>query len=205
MSRAEADATGHPPQAQSPQAQSPQVGPPALEQTEPTGIVGAEAAGSAGGPDAEPTGPPTPPRPPWAGWDPLIRVAGVVVSIVATIVTGVLELFLTPLRAGDFVSIWGGASIGSGRGPVIGLGILFAVVANYLIAWFAVGTTGRRWALGPPWALWTLLMMFAAGTRTPEGDYLLGGDDWVAMVMILAGSLSFAVYAYRMILRGVSR
>jgi len=41
--------------------------------------------------------------------------------------------------------------------------------------------------------------------RTHEGDYLLGGDDWVALVMILAGSLSFAIYAYRTILKGIPR
>ena len=44
-------------------------------------------------------------------------------------------------------------------------------------------------------------MLYAAGGRTTEGDYLLAGDDWVAMAMILIGSLTFAVYAYRMILK----
>jgi hypothetical protein len=55
--------------------------------------------------------------------------------------------------------------------------------------------------MGLPWALWTLFMLFAAGVRTTEGDYLLGGNDWVALVMILVGSLSFAVFSYRAILR----
>ena len=59
----------------------------------------------------------------------------------------------------------------------------------------------RRWALAPPWALWTLMMLLAAGVRTSEGDYLLSGNDWVGLVMILVGSLTFAVYSYRMILR----
>jgi hypothetical protein len=48
-------------------------------------------------------------------------------------------------------------------------------------------------------------MLFAAGVRTSEGDYLLGGDNWVALLMILVGSLSYAVYSYRMILRRVPR
>ena len=44
-------------------------------------------------------------------------------------------------------------------------------------------------------------MLVAAEVRTNEGDYLLVGGDWVALVMVLVGSLTFAVYAYRVILR----
>ena len=118
--------------------------------------------------------------------DRTIRVAGVVVSVLAAVLSGLLELFFTTLRVG---------------GVPVGVSILMAVVGNVAIAWFAVTTAGRRWALGPAWAVWTLMMLLAAGGRTREGDYLVSGDDWVAMVMILAGSLTFAVYAYRMILR----
>lgn len=139
------------------------------------------------------------------GWEPVVRAGGVVVAVAAALVTGVLELLLTTLRWGDLGTIWRGDAIGSGGGPVLGLSILLAAVANWAIAWFAVSTTGRRWALGPPWALWTLMMLFAAGVRTHEGDYLLGGEDWVALVMILVGSLTFAVYSYRMILKRIPR
>jgi uncharacterized integral membrane protein len=117
--------------------------------------------------------------------DRTIRVAGVVISLLATILTAALELFLTQLRLG---------------GVPVGVSILLAAVANPVIAWFAVTTTERRWALGPPWALWTLLMLAAAGVRTNEGDYLVGASDWVALVTILVGSLAFALYAYRTIL-----
>jgi hypothetical protein len=141
-------------------------------------------------------------RTPWAGWDSLIRAGGVAVAVLAALFSGVLEIFLSTLRAGDVVTVWGGDPIGSGAGPLLGLSILLALVLNYAIAWFAVATTGRRWALGPPWALWTLLMLFAASVRTGEGDYLLGGENWVALVTVLVGSLSFAVYSYRMILKG---
>ncbi|WP_433370328.1 hypothetical protein ACQPZX_45330 [Actinoplanes sp. CA-142083] len=147
---------------------------------------------------------PEPPAAP-SKWEPVIRVSGLLVAIVAALVTGVLELLLTTLRWGDLATIWRGDPIGSGSGPVLGVSILFAVVANWAIAWFAVSTTGRRWALGPPWALWTLMMLFAAGVRTHEGDYLLGGEDWIALVMILAGSLTFAVFTYRQILKGIPR
>ena len=115
----------------------------------------------------------------------LLRIAGLAVAITATVVTAVAELYLTPLRLG---------------GVPIGVAVVFAGLANWAIAWFAETTTLRRWSVGPPWALWTLAMLIAAGVRTTEGDYLLSGDDWIALVMILVGSLAFAVYAYRMIL-----
>jgi hypothetical protein len=118
--------------------------------------------------------------------EPVMRVAGVLVVLVATVVTTVAELYLTPVRI---------------AGVPTGVAVLFAAVANWALAWFAVTTTGRRWTLGLPWVLWTMLMFFAAGARTREGDHLLGGSDWVALVMILVGSLTFAVYAYRAILR----
>ncbi|WP_250027632.1 hypothetical protein [Paractinoplanes maris] len=140
-------------------------------------------------------------REPWAGWDQVVRVAGVVIAIVAALVTGFLEIILSTLRAGDVVSVWRGDPIGSGGGPLLWLSVVLAVVLNYAISWFAVTTTRRRWSLAPPWALWTLLMLFAAGVRTSEGDYLLGGENWVALVTILAGSLTYAVYSYRLILK----
>ena len=114
-----------------------------------------------------------------------LRAAGLCIAVLATVLTAALELFLTTLRVG---------------GVPVGVSILLAAVANPAIAWFAVTTTERRWALALPWALWTLLMLAAAGIRTDEGDYLIGGSDWVALVMILVGSLAFALYAYRMIL-----
>lgn len=129
------------------------------------------------------------PAPPERTGSPAVEVAvrtgGVVVVLLATVVTAVAELYLTPLRI---------------RGVPIGVAIPFAAAANWALAWFALTTTGRRWAPGLPWALWTVIMLVAAGVRTTEGDYLLGGNDWVALVMILAGSLSFAVFSYRMIL-----
>ena len=150
--------------------------------------------------EAQPEAPPA-----RSAWEPIVVAGGLVVAILAAFFSGVLELFLTPLRWGDLTTIWRGDAIGSGSGPLLGLSILLAAVLNYAIAWFALSTTGRRWAMGPPWALWTLMMLFAAGVRTDEGDYLLGGTNWVALVMILVGSLSYAIYSYRMILRRIPR
>jgi hypothetical protein len=46
-------------------------------------------------------------------------------------------------------------------------------------------------------------MLVAAGVRTAEGDYLLGGTNYVALAMILIGSLAYAIYTYRMILKRI--
>ncbi|XVU24699.1 hypothetical protein ACQPZJ_47070 [Actinoplanes sp. CA-054009] len=164
-----------------------------------TGDAVSEPAASGG--DERPTIEVTPGREPWAGAESLIRWGGLVVAILASFVSGVFELLLTTLRAGDLVSVWSGDAIGSGGGPLLGLSVVLAAVLNYGIAWFAVTTTRRKWALGPPWALWTLMMLLAAGVRTSEGDYLLGGENWIALVMILVGSLTYAVYSYRLILK----
>ena len=127
-----------------------------------------------------------PPAPPSRALELTVRSAGLVIAVLAAVLTAVLELFLTPLRIG---------------GVPIGVAVPAVVLANLAISWFAVTTVGRRWALAPPWAVWTLIMFFAAGTRTTEGDYLISADDWVALVMILVGSLTFAVYTYKVILR----
>ncbi len=173
--------------------------------TDPQAATGGDQAGDAVQADPGESAAVAGKRPPWPGWDRLIRIAGVVIAIIASLVSGLVELILSTLRAGDLLTVWRGDAIGSGGGPLIGLSILLAGGLNYAIAGFAVSTTGRRWAVGPPWALWTLLMLFAAGVRTFEGDYLLAGDNWVALVMILVGSLSYAVYSYRMILKRVPR
>lgn len=157
------------------------------------------------GPEAPETAPaPWPvmgePPAPWAGWDTVLRAAGVSISIVATLVTAFLELELTALRTGAFGALLDGNSPYEGSGAPLPLVIPLTIVANLAITWFAVTTTGRRWAAAPPWALWTLIMMVAASTRTSEGDYLLGGENWVALVTILAGSLTFAVHTYQLIL-----
>ncbi|WP_305785133.1 hypothetical protein [Symbioplanes lichenis] len=135
-------------------------------------------------PEAVPAPEPPRPRP---GLNKLLVVAGVVVSLIATACSAVLELFLTPLRVG---------------GVLTGVSVVAAVVVNWALCWFALTTTGRRWSVAPPWALWTLIMFLAVGTGRPEGDRLVAGNDWIALVTVLAGSLSFAVYTYRLILKG---
>jgi hypothetical protein len=132
----------------------------------------------------EPAAAPARPRP---GLNRLLVIAGVVVSLVATACSAILELFLTTLRVG---------------GVLTGVSVLAAVVVNWALCWFALTTTGRRWSVAPPWALWTLIMFVAVGTARPEGDRVVAGNDWIALVTVLLGSLTFAVYTYRLILKG---
>jgi hypothetical protein len=135
-----------------------------------------------------------------------LRAAGVLVSVLATLVTTWLELELSVLRVGGVTGLFRGElDVWAGAGQLIGLAIPVTIGVSLALAWFAVTTIGRAWAIGVPWALWTLLVLGAAGTRTTEGDYLLGGDNWVALVMILVGSVTFAGYAYRMIMKPIKR
>lgn len=138
--------------------------------------------------------------------DLVIRVAGVLVTVVATVVVTLIELELSVLRVGAVTGLFhGDFAIWEGTGALIGLSVPLTVAANLALAWFATTTIARGWAIGVPWALWTLLVLGAAGTKSTEGDYLLSGDNWVAVVMILVGSLAFAVYAYRMIMKPIKR
>jgi hypothetical protein len=147
-------------------------------------------AGSTTGADSTTaTGSPATP-PPRRSLELTVRVAGVLVSVLAALLTGVLEVLFASWRVG---------------GNLIGVSAIVAVPANLAIAWFAYRTVGRRWAVGPPWVVWTVLMFIAAGVRTTEGDYLLSGDNWVGLIMILLGSMAFAIYAYRMILAGIPK
>lgn len=145
--------------------------------------------------------PDTPAREPWAGWDTVIRAAGITLSIIATVLTAILELEISSLRTGSFTAVAQGDSPYEGAGALLPLAPLLAIGANLAIGWFAVTTAGKRSAIGPPWALWTLIMLMAAGSRTAEGDYLLTEANWVALVTILAGSATFAVHAYRLMLK----
>lgn len=131
----------------------------------------------------EETSPP-PAGPPPRLLDLGLRVAGGLVAIVAGVVTGVVELLLATLRV---------------AGQLIGLSVLVAVGANIALGWFAHQAVGRRWSVALPALPWFLLMVVAA-VRTSEGDLLLAGDNWVGLVMIVAGAMTFAVMGFRQIL-----
>lgn len=145
---------------------------------------------------AESEAPPAEPRPPsrFSGaFQVGLRVAGGVTAVVAALVTALAELMIAPLRLG---------------GHLIGVAVIATVVANLALGWFAYTTVGRKWAVVLPAAAWLVLMVTASG-RTTEGDLLLvgpqggavvDGNSWVGVVMILAGSIAFAVVGFRLML-----
>ncbi|HEY0699281.1 MAG TPA: hypothetical protein VGD43_15895 [Micromonospora sp.] len=117
-------------------------------------------------------------------FDLLVRVAGGVVAVAAAVVTAALELLLASVRAG---------------GVLIGVSVPLAILANVALSWFAHRATGRKWVVALPAVVWFVVMVVAAG-GTNEGDYLLAGNNWVGLAMIVAGSMTFAVMAFRMII-----
>lgn len=130
----------------------------------------------------EPTPPPA--GPPSRLPDLGLRAAGGLVSVVAGVVTGLVELMLATARV---------------AGQLIGVSVLVAIGANIVLSWFAHETVGRRWSVALPAVPWFLLMAVAA-IRTNEGDLLLAGDNWVGLVMIMAGATTYAVMGFRQIL-----
>ncbi|TDC38041.1 hypothetical protein E1211_08485 [Micromonospora sp. 15K316] len=130
------------------------------------------------------TSPPPPAGPPPRLLDLGLRVAGGLVAVVAGVVTGVVELLLATLRV---------------AGQLVGVSVLLAVGANIALGWFAHRAVGRRWSVALPAVPWFALMAVAA-VRTAEGDLLLAGNNWVGLVMIVAGAMTFAVVGFRQIL-----
>lgn len=113
----------------------------------------------------------------------VIRVAGGVVATILAAITALIEIFYTPLRLGEYL---------------IGVSAVMAVLVNFWLLRFTVAVTGAAWTGLLPAVVWFGLMM-AASDRSDEGDVLLAADNWVALVTIFAGSLSFAAAGYRVI------
>jgi hypothetical protein len=123
-------------------------------------------------------------------FDAALRVVGGLVAVAAALLTATLELLFATLRVG---------------GHLIGVSAVLAVAANLALGWFAHRVIGRNWAVALPAVAWFGLMLLA-GRPTTEGDILLAGDNWVGIVTMFAGSIAFAIVAFRLILAaGVDR
>lgn len=142
------------------------------------GPVQEPAAGDAA-PDQPGAGEPGPSR--LADW--LLRLAGAVVALLGGVVAAVWTLLLVPLRlvAGDLVV----------RLPVA---ILLAIAGNVALLWFARRATGSRWGVLLPAVGWFAVMLPALGSTT-EGDRLLLGNDWVALLTLFAGTITLTIGA----------
>jgi hypothetical protein len=116
--------------------------------------------------------------------DIALRALGLAVAVAAAVLTALLEVFLTPLRLGQ---------------TLVGVSVLLAVVGNAALVTFTLRATSARWPIVLTALAWFAVMVAASG-RTTEGDILLPGNNWVGPATIFAGSIAFAVAAYRTIL-----
>lgn len=131
------------------------------------------------------TDPPPAAPAPWLRWVDLgLRILGFVVAVCLTVLTAAFEVFLSSLHWNEY------------RLPV---SVVAAVVVNAGLIWFTVAVTGRRLPVAAIAVLWVAIMVVASSRRT-EGDLLLTDTNWVGIVMMLAGSLTYAVAGYRLVL-----
>jgi hypothetical protein len=114
------------------------------------------------------------------------KIGGVLVGLAGGFVTGVWEVFLSPLYAG--------------RVPLPVAPVL-AVVTNLALIWFTRRVTTVTGLSLLPGVVWFVTMLTAA-SKTAEGDLLIPSTDWMGLVTILAGALAWGIGAYRLILSG---
>ncbi|WP_163511117.1 hypothetical protein [Fodinicola acaciae] len=107
----------------------------------------------------------------------LIAICGGVVAVLAGFGAGVLEAFLIPLRAGVV------------RLPVA---VLVALVVHVGIALWTRYVTGSRLAPIVPAISW-FAAVAVLGTRTPAGDIVIVGSDWVALTTVFVGAIGYAI------------
>jgi hypothetical protein len=114
-----------------------------------------------------------------------ITVAGLIVATLLAAALAIIEAMYSPLRIAGF------------RVPV---SLLMALVTNPLLAWFAFTTTRHRFAALLPAAAWCLVWILASG-RTSDGDLIITEDNWVGLLTLLAGSITFAIGIYLSVMR----
>ena len=139
-----------------------------------------------------PSEPPEPPEPPAQEPRPsrdrgavamLLTTAGVLLAVLMSGLSAVLELLLISVRVG---------------GHLIGVSAVLALVANLFIGRFAHRATRHRWPVIIAAVVWLLIVLLAAG-RTTEGDYLITSNNWVGWAMIGLGSLAWTVVGIRLV------
>ena len=127
------------------------------------------------------------PAVPPAWTEPFLRIADIVVRLVAAVLTTLLAVvlalvagFLLPMRAG-------GVPV-----PVISFALVLA--GNAALVWFARYATASRLGIVGPCVAW-LGTMLVLGTRTAEGDLVLPGD-WRGIGLIFVGASTLAVAGF---------
>jgi hypothetical protein len=114
----------------------------------------------------------------------LLRIGGTGVGALLGFVTGVWEVFTSPLYAG--------------RVPLPVAPVL-AVAANLAVVWFTYFVTGRRGLALLPAVPW-LAVMFAGMYKTRDGDLPIPSSVWMGLITVLLGGLAWGVAGYRLFL-----
>lgn len=107
----------------------------------------------------------------------LLRIGGLVVSVVLAAGTALLEALYTSSRVGESRAWWS---------------VLAAILGNAFLVWFARFTVGERWAPVVPAVTWTFVMLVAS-YRTSEGDLLMAETNPMALGTMMAGFATFVV------------
>jgi hypothetical protein len=121
--------------------------------------------------------------------EPAYKIAGTVVGVGLGAMSAIWEVMVSPMH----VTI-GGAIV---RVP---LATLLAIAGNVGLVWFMRTVTGMLSLAVLPGLAW-FAVMFAASTKTSEGDLLITGDNWVGVATILLGAVAWAAAAYLLMFR----
>ncbi|NJC69544.1 hypothetical protein HC031_07385 [Planosporangium thailandense] len=127
----------------------------------------------------------------WLAW------VGGVIAVGLAAMSALWEAFLTPLA-------WTWTSGGHAHYVRMPVALVLAVVGNAALAWFTRAVTGKVLAILAPFAVYTAVMLVAAG-KTHEGDLVLAANNWVAVATLIVGPTSFAVAAYWLVIRSIRR
>jgi len=129
--------------------------------------------------------------------DLILRLSGGVVAAALAFVSAIWEAFLVPLS-------YHWTSGGHAHFVRLPVALVLAVAGNAALVWFTRAVTGKPLAALAPFAAWIVPMVVAAG-RTREGDLVVTGNNWVGLLTLFAGALTFAVSAYWLTIRSLAR
>jgi hypothetical protein len=121
--------------------------------------------------------------------DVSLKVGGTVVGLLGGFLTGVWEVFLSPVYAGKVP---------------LPVAPLLAIAGNLALIWFVRTVTRSNGLALLPGIAWFATMIIGT-TRTTEGDVPIPSNDYMGLIAILAGAGAWALAAYRLALRRAYR
>jgi len=113
----------------------------------------------------------------------LVRIYGGIVAVLLGGLTAIFEVFYSNLRIGSVL---------------VPASMLIAFAVNFGLTWFAWYTMDKTWA--PVFAIvpWCVVMVAAVSQR-PEGDWLILPNNWAGALAVVAGMAGFAAPFLRLV------